>query len=39
LSPHVGVSLIGRRGEEAAVTQAAIELQEHALLAPAWGGL
>jgi aspartyl-tRNA(Asn)/glutamyl-tRNA(Gln) amidotransferase subunit A len=38
VSSHVGVSLIGRRGEETAVTQAAIEIQEHALPAPAWGG-
>jgi aspartyl-tRNA(Asn)/glutamyl-tRNA(Gln) amidotransferase subunit A len=31
----VGVSLIGRRGAEAAVAQAAIDLQEHALAPPA----
>jgi aspartyl-tRNA(Asn)/glutamyl-tRNA(Gln) amidotransferase subunit A len=37
-SPNVGASLIGRRGEEAAVTQAAIDVQEHALPAPVWGG-
>jgi aspartyl-tRNA(Asn)/glutamyl-tRNA(Gln) amidotransferase subunit A len=30
----VGVSLIGPRGAEAAVVQAAIDLQEHALAPP-----
>ena len=39
VSSRVGVSLIGRRGEEAAVTQAAIDVQEHALPAPVWGGV
>jgi Asp-tRNA(Asn)/Glu-tRNA(Gln) amidotransferase A subunit family amidase len=33
---HVGVSLIALRGEEAALTQTAIDLQEHALPAPVW---
>jgi aspartyl-tRNA(Asn)/glutamyl-tRNA(Gln) amidotransferase subunit A len=36
VEPHVGVSLIGPRGSEAAVVQAAIDLQEHALPAPVW---
>jgi aspartyl-tRNA(Asn)/glutamyl-tRNA(Gln) amidotransferase subunit A len=33
---NVGVSLVARRGEEAALVQAAIDLQEHALAPPVW---
>jgi Asp-tRNA(Asn)/Glu-tRNA(Gln) amidotransferase A subunit family amidase len=39
VGPHVGISLVARRGEEGAVIQAAIDLQEHALPAPVWPGL
>jgi aspartyl-tRNA(Asn)/glutamyl-tRNA(Gln) amidotransferase subunit A len=37
VSPHVGVSLVAPRGREAALTQAAIDLQEYALSPPLWG--
>jgi aspartyl-tRNA(Asn)/glutamyl-tRNA(Gln) amidotransferase subunit A len=37
VGPHVGVSLIAPRGREAAVTQAGIDLQEHALAPPVLG--
>ncbi len=38
VSWDVGVSLIAPRGAEVAVTQAAIDLQEHALGVPVLGG-
>jgi aspartyl-tRNA(Asn)/glutamyl-tRNA(Gln) amidotransferase subunit A len=37
VSPRVGVSLVAPGGREAAVVQAAIDLQEHALGVPVWG--
>jgi hypothetical protein len=33
---EVGISLVAPRGREAAVTQVAIDLQEHALGVPEW---
>ena len=36
--PQASVSLIARRGAEVPLTQAAIDLQEHALGLPAWPG-
>jgi Asp-tRNA(Asn)/Glu-tRNA(Gln) amidotransferase A subunit family amidase len=35
---NASVSLIGPRGAEATLTQAAIDLQEHALGVPVWPG-
>jgi aspartyl-tRNA(Asn)/glutamyl-tRNA(Gln) amidotransferase subunit A len=36
VTPHVGVSLIAGRGQEAELVAAAIDLQEHALGVPRW---
>jgi Asp-tRNA(Asn)/Glu-tRNA(Gln) amidotransferase A subunit family amidase len=36
VSWDVGVSLVAPRGREATLLQAAIDLQEHALVVPVW---